>query len=160
MECYLGTLKKKKSPDIFLFRLLSVISRYSLSLEIDMMIVEQKQKQKTWLGFGFRVSKVCCCYSVTNSCPTLCHSVTVAHQASLSFAISWSLPKLMSIELVMLSNYLILCSAFLLLPSIFLSIRVLFNESALHIRWPKYQSFSFSISPSNEYPGLISFRIG
>ena len=82
-----------------------------------------------------------------------------AHQASLSFSISWSLLKLMSIESVMPSNCFILCRPFLLLPSIFPSIRVFSNELALHIRWPKYWSFSFSISPSNEYSGLISFRI-
>ena len=86
-------------------------------------------------------------------------SYTVAHQASLSFTISWSFLKLMSIESVMLSNHLIPCWPILLLPSIFPSIRVFFSESALHIRWPKYWSFSFSISPSYEYPGLISFRI-
>ena len=84
---------------------------------------------------------------------------TAAHQASLSFTISWSLLKLMSIELVMSSNHLILCHPLLLLPSIFPSIRVFSNESHLHIRWPKYWSFSFNISPSNEHPGLISFRI-
>ena len=70
-----------------------------------------------------------------------------------------SLPKLMSIESVMPSNHLILCCPLLLLPSIFLSFRVFSNESALHIRWPKFWSFSFSISPSNEHPGLISFRM-
>ena len=74
-----------------------------------------------------------------------------AHQASLSFIISWSLLKLMSIESVMPSNHLILCCPLLFLTSIFPSIRVFSNESALHIRWPKYWSFSFSISPSNEY---------
>ena len=84
---------------------------------------------------------------------------TTAHQASLSITNSWSLLKLMSIESVMPSSYLILCCPFLLLPSIFPSIRVFSNESALHIRWPKYWSFSFSISPSNEYWGLISFRM-
>ena len=83
---------------------------------------------------------------------------TAAHQASLSFTISWSLLKFLSVELVMLSNHLILCHP-LLLPSIFSSIRVFSNESALHIRWPKYWSFSFSISLSNEYSGLISFRM-
>ena len=82
---------------------------------------------------------------------------TTAHQASLSFTIFWNLLKLMSIESVMASNHLILCRSLLLLPSIFPSIRVLSNESALHIRWPKY--WSFSISPSNEYSGLVSFRI-
>ena len=84
---------------------------------------------------------------------------TVAHQASLSITNSWSLPKLMSIESVMPSNHLILCRPLLLLPSILPSIRVFFNESSLCIRWPKYWSFSFNISPSNEYPGLISFRM-
>ena len=84
---------------------------------------------------------------------------TAACQASLSITNSQSLPKLMSIESVMPSNHLILCHPLLLLPSIFPSIRVFSNESALHIRWPKYWSFSFSISPSNEHPGLISFRM-
>ena len=85
---------------------------------------------------------------------------TTAHQASLSITNSRNLLKLMSIELVMPSNHLILCHPLLLLPSIFPNIRVFSNESALHIRWPKYWSFSFSISPSNEHPGLISFRDG
>ena len=80
---------------------------------------------------------------------------TAAHQASLSFTISWSLLKLMSIELVMPSSHLILCHPLLFLPSIFPSIRVFSSESALQIRWPKYWSFSFNISPSNEYSGLI-----
>ena len=84
---------------------------------------------------------------------------TSACQASLSFIISWNFLKLMSIESVMSSNHLILCRALLLLPSIFPSIRVFSNDLALHIRWPKYWSFSFSINPSNEYSGLISFRI-
>ena len=84
---------------------------------------------------------------------------TAAHRASLSFTVSWSWLKLMSIEQVMPSNYLSLCHPLLLLPSIFSSIRVFSNESALRIRWPKNWSFSFSISPSNEYSGLISFRI-
>ena len=84
---------------------------------------------------------------------------TVAHQDSLSFTISWSLLKLMSIESVMPSNHLILCYPLLLLPSIFPSIRVFSNEAALHIRWPKYWSFSFNISPSNELSGLMSFRM-
>ena len=84
---------------------------------------------------------------------------TTACQASLSFTISWSFLRLSSIELVMPSNHLILCHPFLRLPSIFPRIRVFSNESVLHIRWPKYWSFSFSISPSNKYSGLISFRI-
>ena len=84
---------------------------------------------------------------------------TGARQASLSITNSRSPPKHMFIESVMPSNHLILCRPLLLLPSIFPSIRVFTNESALHIRWPKYQSFSFSISPTNEHPGLISFRM-
>ena len=84
---------------------------------------------------------------------------TAAFQASLSITNSRSLLKLMSIESVMPSNHLILCRPLLLLPSIFPSIRVSSNESALCIRWPKYWSFRFSISPSNEYSGLISFRM-
>ena len=84
---------------------------------------------------------------------------TAACQSSLSFTASQSLLKLLSIESVMPSYHLILCHPLLLLPSIFPSIRVFSNESALHIRWPKYWSFSLSISPFNEYSGLISFRI-
>ena len=84
---------------------------------------------------------------------------TAACQASLSITISWSLLKRMSIKLVMPSNHLILCHPLLLLTSAFHSIRVFSDESVLHIRWPKYWSFSFSISPSNEYSGLISFRM-
>ena len=84
---------------------------------------------------------------------------TTACQASLSITNSRSPPKPMSIESMMPSNHLILCRPLLLLPSIFPSIRVFSNESALHMRWPKYWSFSFSISPSNEHPGLISFRM-
>ena len=97
--------------------------------------------------------------SVAQSCLTLCEPWTVAHQASLSITISWSLLELMSIKSVMSSNHLILCCPLILLPSIVPSIRVFSNELALHIRWPKYWSFSFSISPSKEYSGLISFRI-
>ena len=82
---------------------------------------------------------------------------TAACQASLSFTLSWSLLKLMSIDSVMPSNHLILCRPLLFLPSIFLSIRVVSNESALRIRWPKY--WCFSVSPSNEYSGLIFFRV-
>ena len=84
---------------------------------------------------------------------------TAARQASLSFNVSQSLLKLMSIESVMPSSDLILCHPFFLLPSIFPSIWVFSSESTLHIRWPKYRSFSFNISPSNEHPGLIIFRM-
>ena len=117
-------------------------------------------------------------YSVTcNSCPSETYSTcfssvellsrvwlfatpwTAAHQATLSITYSWSLLKLMSIESVMPSSHLIICRPLLLLPSIFPSLRVFSNESVLRIRWPKYWSFSFSISPSNEYSGLTSFRM-
>ena len=97
--------------------------------------------------------------SVTQSCPTLWTPRTAAHQASLSITNSQSPPKPMSIELVMPSNHLIFRRPFLFLPAIFPWIRVFSNDSALRIRWPKYQSFSFNISPSNEHPGLISFRM-
>ena len=97
--------------------------------------------------------------SVAQSCLAICNPWTTARKASLSITNSRSPPKPMSIESVMPSNHLMLCRPFLLLPSIFPSIRVLSNESALHIRWPKYCSFSFSVSPSNEHPGLISFRM-
>ena len=89
----------------------------------------------------------------------LCTPWTAARQASLSITNSRSSFQLMSIELVMPSTHLILCRPLLLLPSIFPRIRVFSNESALPIRWPKYWSFSFSISPSSEHPGLISFRM-
>ena len=91
--------------------------------------------------------------SVAQSCLTLCDPMDCSNQASLSITNSQSLLKLMP------SNYLILCHPLLLLPSIFPSIRVFSNGSVLHIRWPKYWSFSFIISPSNEYSGLISFRM-
>ena len=99
------------------------------------------------------------CCSVAQSCLTLCNPWTAAGQASLSITNSQSLPKLMSIGSMMLSNYLILCHPLLLLRSIFPSVRLFSNEWALCIRWPKYWGFSFSISPSNEYSGLISFWI-
>ena len=98
----------------------------------------------------------CCCSSAIRSCPALCDPLDGSMQ---SFTISWSLLKLMSTESMMPSNHLFLCCPFLLL-SIFPSIKVFSNELALPIRWPKYWSFSFSISPSNGYSGLISFRIG
>ena len=92
---------------------------------------------------------------ISESCPTLCRSMDCSNQASLYFTISQSLLKLMSIESVMLSNHLIICAPLLFLPSIICSIRVFSNESALPIRWPKYRSFNFSISPANEYSELI-----
>ena len=97
--------------------------------------------------------------SVAQSCPTFVTPWTAASQAPLSITNSWRLLKLMSIELVMPTNHLILCCPLLPLPSIFPSIRVFSNESVFCIRWPKYWSFSFSISASNEYSGLNSFRL-
>ena len=106
----------------------------------------------------YRINSCCC--SVTQSYPTLCNTMDGSMPGFHTFTISWSLLKLMSIESVMPSNHLILCCPLLLLPSVFLSIRVFSkNKSALLIRWPKYWSFSFSISPSNEYSGQISIRI-
>ena len=108
---------------------------------------------------------VCLFFKTLSSVQSLSHvrlfatPWTTASQASLSITKSWSLLKLISIESVMPSNHLILCHHLLLLPSIFPSIRVFSSESALHIRWPKYWSFSLSISPSTEYSGLISFRM-
>ena len=99
------------------------------------------------------------CCSVAKSQPIPCHLRTAARQASLSFTIYWSLPTFMSLALVMPSSHLILQCPLLLLPSIFPSIMDFSNELAVHIRWPKYWSFSFSISPSNEYSGLISLRL-
>ena len=96
--------------------------------------------------------------SVAESCPTLCNPMDCSMPGSLSIANSWSLLKLMSIESMMPSSHIILCCPLRLLPSIFPSIRVSSNESVLPIRWPKYWSFSFRISPSNEYSGLISFK--
>ena len=108
-------------------------------------------------SIDFKISPGDSCYcSVAHSC--LCDPWTAACQASLSFAFSWSLLKLTSVELVMPSNHLIFCCP-LLLSSIFPSLRVFPNESALGIRWSKYWSFSFSISPSSEYSRLISFQI-
>ena len=105
-----------------------------------------------WLSY--LISEVCC-FPVRK---TLSRVWVFASQASLYFIISWSLRKLMSVMSMIPPNHLILCHP-LLLPSVFPSTRVFSSESALHIRWPKYWSFSFSISPSNEYPGLISFRM-
>ena len=97
--------------------------------------------------------------SVAQLCPTLCNLMDCSTPGFFVLHISWSLLKFMSIESVMPSNHLILCCPLLLLPSIFSSIRVFSKETVLPIRWPKYWSLSFSISTSNEYSGLISFRI-
>ena len=112
------------------------------------------------LGPGFkRLKASCCCCSVAEYVPLLVTSWTAAHQASLSFTFSHSLLKLYSIESVMPSNHLIFWHPLLLLPSIFSSINVFCNELTLHTRRPKHWSFSFHISPSNGYSGLISFSI-
>ena len=111
---------------------------------------------RTWTGNSYIQ------FSSGQSLSRVCLSVTpwtAAHQASLSITNSWSLLKLMSIESVIPSNHLILCHPLFFLPSIFPSIRVFSNESPLPIRWPKYWSFSFNTSPSNEHSGLISFRM-
>ena len=107
--------------------------------------------QELWLSVQFS--------SVAQSCLTLCDPMDCSMPGLPSIINSQSLLKLTSIESLMPSNYLILCCPLLFLPSIFPSIRVFSNESVLHIRWPKYWSFSFGISPSNEYSGLISFRM-
>ena len=114
------------------------------------------ERDSFWDMRSFKQAAYCC--SVGKSC-LFATPWTTAHRASLSLTISQSLLKLMSVESVMASNHLIPCHPLLLLPSIFPSIRVFPNELALCIRWPKYWSCSFSISPSSEYSGLISFRI-
>ena len=101
---------------------------------------------------------ICCCSWVAKLC-LFATPWTAACQASLSFTISWSLLRCMSIDSVMVSNHLISCHPLLLWPSIFPSIRAFSSKLALCTKWPKYQSFSFNISPSNEYLGLISFRV-
>ena len=130
----------------------------------------------TWAVLNIYIHRLICIYTCTWALLNICvyqfssvHSLSCvrlfatpwirAHQASLSITNSWSLLKLMSIESVMPSSHLIFCRTLLLLPLIPPSIRVFSNESTLHIRWPKYWSFSFSISPSNEHSGLTSFRM-
>ena len=98
------------------------------------------------------------CCSVAQLCLTLCNPMHFSTPGFLSFTASWTLFKFMSIQSLMLSNHFILCPPLLFLPSVFPSIRVFSNELALRIRWSKYWSFNFNISPSNEHPGLISFR--
>ena len=108
---------------------------------------------------GKKMDRISLLFSCQAVCDSSRPSWTAACQASLSLTISWSLPKFMSIDLMMPFNHLILCRPLRFLPSIFPSITVFSNELAVHIRWPKYRSFSFSISPSNEYSVLISCRI-
>ena len=116
---------------------------------------DQRRQRQLWR----RAVCLWCWWSVTQPCSTLFEPVPAARQASLSITNSWSLLRLTSIEPVMPSNHLTLCRPLALPPSIFPSIRVLSNESVLHIRWPKDWSFSFSISPSKEYSQSISFRM-
>ena len=111
------------------------------------------------ISFLFQSYSGCCCCWVVQSCPTLCQPMDCSTSSFPVLHHVWKLLKLMSIKSVMPSNHLILCHLLLLLTSVFPSIRVFSNESALPIRWPKYWSFSFSISPSSEYSGLISFRV-
>ena len=132
-------------------------------------MIQQELLEAICCVVNLTVNKCCCCWVVNlTSTNVVVQSLsliqlfvtpwTAARQGSLSFTISWLL-KLMSIESMMSSNHLILCCPLLLLCSVFPRIRVFSSESVLHIRWPKYWSFSFNISPSNEYSGLISFRI-
>ena len=118
------------------------------------MVISLKQYPASWL----QVQKRQCCCSIAKLVRLFATPWTPARQASLSFTVSQSLLKLMSVELVMPSNHLILGCPFLL-PSVFPSVRIFSNELALHIRWPKDSSFSFSISSSSEYSEFISFRI-
>ena len=170
MRGYSNWVESKNSPSCSLYQFNSNIKNnvpvYTISpksmrkgytIVINTQPCLSKMKEEKYsIGFLSRTLTeefvCCCCCSVTQSYPT------TARQTSLSITISCSLLKLMYFELVMPSSYLVLCHP-LLLPSIFPSIRVFSNELALHIRQPKYWSFSFSISPSNEYSGLISFRL-
>ena len=125
---------------------------------IFLSTTQMHQEIKRNSAHGNMLLLICYCCSVTKSWSTLCDPMAIALQASLSFTISQSLLKFMSLESVMLSNHLSLCRPRLLLPSVSPSIRIFSSESALCIRGPKYWSFSFRISPSNECSGLISFR--
>ena len=139
-------------------KIYNVLSQYSIDsaigLPLPCILTVTLGKWLKLLGLSFLI------YSVQSLSHVLLFVTpwTATHQVSLSITNIRSLLKLMSIESVIPSNRLILCHLLLILPSIFPSIRVFSSESALHIRWPKYCSFSFSISPSNEYSGLISFR--
>ena len=111
----------------------------------------EEEEEKTWIG---KLRKELFCCSGAQFCPTLCDPMDCSTPSFPAFTISWSLLKRISVKSVMPSNHLIPCHPLLLLPSIFPSIRVFSNESVLHIRWPKYWSFRFSISLSNDYSGL------
>ena len=149
-------LDHKGSPRMTFLNYMLLLSFFSLPLscslfEENWFFVLLSFFWYCWVSFGIVVESLSCVWLFSTPW-------AAARQASLSFAVSWSLLRFMSIKLVMLSNHLILCHPFLLLLSIFPSIRVFSNELALH-RWPKYWSFRFKISPSNEYSRLISLRI-
>ena len=134
-----------------------MVCKYFLSVAYLFRLIDIFQREAFLLCWA--VLFFCCYCSVAKLCPTLWDPMDSSTPGFPSLTVSRSLLKLVSIESVMASNHLILCRPLLLLPSIFPSIRVYSNESVLHIRWPKYWSFSFSISPSDEYLGLISFSI-
>ena len=140
----------------FPFAICSKFTHYSVS-KIPRLLISLQVFQ-TPIFFS-HIHSPCFCCSVAQLCPTLSAPWTAAHQASLSFTVSWSLLILMSIESVMPSNHLSLYRPLLLLPSIFPSIRVFSSESALPVRWPNDWSFSFGISAFSEYSELVSFRI-
>ena len=131
-----------------------LVSKFTTSQNLLKKLSLSLSEEKLLLGHALGLSS-----AQSLSCVDSVTPWTAAHQASLSITSSRSLPKLMSIESVMISSHLILCHPLLLLPSVFPSITVFSSEPVLCIRWPKYWSFSFSISPSNEYSGLISFRM-
>ena len=142
----------KRKPAVY--QCLSIIIGYS----IYCLINSENNHEQTY-KLTFRTELICCSCSVVKSCRILCDSMNCSMPDFPVLHFSQSLLKFMHTELVLLSNHLILCHPVLLLPSIYPCIRVFSNESALHIKWPKYCSFRFSISPSNEYSGLISFRM-
>ena len=160
--CWILLLSRGKGKVPFLYFFFWIKSEDNwIKLEYNQIRNVKGETMVWWASIGLNPEKPVSQFSSVQSLSHVqfCDPWTAAYQASLSITNSQSLLKLMSIESVMPSNHLILCHPFLHLPSVFLSIRVFANESVLHIRWPKYWSFSFSISPSNEYSGLISFRI-
>ena len=132
-----------------------------LSLQTSLKSCDPEERKVLWVGTGRtrQVANQPLCCSVGKLCPTLCDPMDISIPGFPVLPISWSMLKFMSPESVMLSNHLILCHPLLLLPLVFPSIRVFSNELVLHIRWPKYWSFSLSISPSNKYSGLISLGL-
>ena len=155
IDLFKATIRRKRKMRINIYQLNNIPN------PVNNQRSEKKKKltQSSKLNFSSVQFSSVQFSSVAQSCPTLCDPMNHARQASLSITNSWSPPKPVSIESVMPSNHLILGHPLLLPPSVFPRIRVFSNESALRIRWPKYWSFSFSISPSNEHPGLISFRM-